>query len=321
MKSIHTVLYNFFIDRINVSKMGKMERLGANYIDTFRTYAGKAVMTQKELNEALADMLHSKQPFMAARFGATELLCASMFEFEINFRKEPAMKRLCNFSGFFPCDLELGCRFNDIIKQSCSNLDILGIWALRFEEYYIKKYANSNVRLTTLDSLDPWLFPEKPWSGALEGKKVLIIHPFSKSIIQQYSRRELIFPGTQILPEFELKTLKAVQTVAGEKDERFESWFHALEHMFKEAMQLDFEAAIIGCGAYGMPLASMIKEAGRQAIHLGGSTQILFGIKGKRWENPNRLNQPTRFFNDAWIRPEESERPKNFDSVEDGCYW
>lgn len=93
-----------------------------------------------------------------------------------------------------------------------------------------------------------------------------------------------MFDNPDILPEFELKTLKAVQTLAGEKEDRFKTWFEALNYMYTEAMKIDFDIAIIGCGAYGMPLASMLKEAGKKAIHMGGVTQILFGIKGKRWE-------------------------------------
>ena len=44
-----------------------------------------------------------------------------------------------------------------------------------------------------------------------------------------------------------------------------------------------------------------LKNAGKQAIHLGGATQLLFGIKGYRWEH----DYPTKiatFFNDAWTR-------------------
>lgn len=50
---------------------------------------------------------------------------------------------------------------------------------------------------------------------------------------------------------------------------------------FYFAMKINFDTAIIGCGAYGMPLAAQIKNAGRQAIHLGGAVQLLFGIKGE----------------------------------------
>ena len=45
-------------------------------------------------------------------------------------------------------------------------------------------------------------------------------------------------------------------------------------------MKFDFDVALIGCGAYGFPLAAKLKTAGKQAIHLGGVLQALFGIKG-----------------------------------------
>ena len=49
-----------------------------------------------------------------------------------------------------------------------------------------------------------------------------------------------------------------------------------------------FDIAIIGCGVYGFPLVAHGKRIGKKSIHLGGPTQMLFGIKGKRWlENPN----------------------------------
>lgn len=81
------------------------------------------------------------------------------------------------------------------------------------------------------------------------------------------------------MPEFELKVLKAVQTLAGGQDDRFTDWFEALDYMYCEALKMEFDVAIIGCGAYGMPLAAKLKQAGKKAVHLGGVTQILFGIK------------------------------------------
>jgi len=146
-----------------------------------------------------------------------------------------------------------------------------------------------------------------------------VIHPFENSIKAQYPKRKEIWEKHPILPKFELKTLKAVQTLCGEEDERFETWFDALEYMFCEAMKIDFDVAIIGCGAYGFPLAAKLKAAGKQAIHLGGATQLMFGIKGYRWEN-NYPSKIATFFNDAWIYPDASETPKNAKTVEKGCY-
>ena len=56
--------------------------------------------------------------------------------------------------------------------------------------------------------------------------------------------------------------------------------------MVKEIEKKDFDIALIGAGAYGMPLAYKIKKMGKKAIHIGGSLQCLFGIKGSRWEAP-----------------------------------
>lgn len=36
--------------------------------------------------------------------------------------------------------------------------------------------------------------------------------------------------------------------------------------------QIDFDVCIIGCGAYGLPLAAFVKRMGKQAIHLAGGT-------------------------------------------------
>jgi phytoene dehydrogenase-like protein len=81
---------------------------------------------------------------------------------------------------------------------------------------------------------------------------------------------------------------------------------------------LDFDVAIIGAGAYGLPLAAHIKRLGKKAIQLGGATQILFGIRGRRWD---RMPFFQGLYNEHWVRPLPEETPLNFQSVEDGCYW
>lgn len=54
--------------------------------------------------------------------------------------------------------------------------------------------------------------------------------------------------------------------------------------MKKKISTIDFDIASIGCGAYGLPLAGFImEELHKKAIYMGGGTQWLFGIKGRRW--------------------------------------
>ncbi|MDO5614604.1 MAG: hypothetical protein Q4G16_00310 [Cruoricaptor ignavus] len=89
--------------------------------------------------------------------------------------------------------------------------------------------------------------------------------------------------------------------------------------MKEKISKTDFDIAIIGCGAYGFPLASFIKNLGKQAIHLGGVTQLLFGITGKRWEDWEHYTSLRAENGKHWITP--TEAPKGFKNVENGCYW
>ena len=183
-----------------------------------------------------------------------------------------------------------------------------------------------NLRKVTLLALEPY-WATNPWTRALEGKKVLVIHPFASLIESQYAeKRELLFQDKRVLPNFELKTLQAVQSIGGESE--FKDWFEALDWMKNRMDATDYDIALIGCGAYGFPLGAHAKRMGKQSVHLGGALQLLFGIKGKRWENPNYgvpvfgvQNMYKRLFNEAWVYPTKNMQPKSADKVEGGCYW
>ncbi len=289
---------------------------------TDRHVAGQEkVQSATAINQKIFQMIKSNEPFMAGRFGAVELSTVRTFDFQINTKYKIVLSQLKNNAGFFSADCKSVINFTQLMLKSIPEVDVMGIWALPFEDYYLNHYGKKDLLTTYLLDLEPWSAPQNPWTAALEGKKVLVIHPFAETIKKQYEKRELLFPDTDILPKFQLKTLKAVQTVAGQKDERFATWFDALEWMYQEALKVDFDVAIIGCGAYGFPLAAKLKQAGKQAIHLAGATQLLFGIKGRRWEENDAFSYVQKFFNDAWVYPAEEDKPKNAEIVEGGCYW
>lgn len=284
-------------------------------------YAGKSICEKDELNILIKEKLISGEAFVAARYGYTEMFVMRTFDFRMRHNYQKAIDQLCLWSGFFPNNVKFGFRFVEIMKKASKKIDILGIELEPFEDYYIRFEMNKDLKITYLEDLEPWRNPQTPWSAGLAGKKVLVIHPFADTIRNQYQKRKQIFPGTEILPDFELVTLKAVQTIAGEKDDRFSDWFEALTYMYQEAIKKEFDVAIIGCGAYGLPLAEMLKSYGKQAIHLGGAVQILFGIRGKRWDEMEKYEYVRQFYNEAWVYPREDERPKRLQEVEDGCYW
>lgn len=286
-----------------------------------KRYAGKKRLTLEEGSDYIAELLKSPDPCMIARYGSTELgimkwRLAQKFGIIKEF-SAGEMQNITNNAGFFPKDQKLVAQFADLMLELSSELDLLGVFYWNMEDHIIKNFA-PQATIVRARAIEPW-YIENPWSEALEGKKVLIIHPFEDTIKSQYEKREQLFQGTNILPEIQLRTLKAVQTIAGEKDPRFETWFDALDYMYNRAMEIDFDVAIIGCGAYGFPLAAKLKQAGKKTIHMGGATQYLFGIKSKRAEDGNHV--VLKYVNDSWVRPSEAETPKNFKKVEGGCYW
>lgn len=281
----------------------------------------------------IAQALCDPAPCMIGRFGATEL--AAMLsawdvrdprpvwlkrwkvftgEMRASGRWSPRIRRhMAEWSGFFPLTDEALERFAARIEQDAAELDILGSWLA--EETRVRHLFPHAVIVPVKD-----LRPEQhdpPWSRVLAGKRVLVVHPFEESIRSQYAKREDLFSGCEVLPEFELLTLKAPQTLGGTSG-RFATWFDALEWICAETDRMDFDVAIIGAGAYGFPLAAHIKRSGRKAVHLGGATQIMFGIMGKRWEHDETLRP---FVNEYWTRPLPSETPDVAAKVEGGCYW
>ena len=81
---------------------------------------------------------------------------------------------------------------------------------------------------------------------------------------------------------------------------------------------ISYDIALISAGAYSLPLCVNAKINKKQAIHLGGSLQLMFGITGNRWSKSKQVHKK---LNSHWIRPLKEDRPDNFGMIENGCYW
>lgn len=280
----------------------------------------KPLITCDAVNKYIADCIENHIPTMVSRFGCFESRCMGQgYGIEYGWLKtytQTALKPIYNNAGVFPYGKDGAQNFFELTKDAIEDIDLLGVWTTEMHDYLVNVKCPSAMQITNLDNLEPFR-SESTWTKALAGKRVVVVHPFKDTIEMQYGKREYLFENPDMLPEFNLRVVKAVQTIAGQKDDRFEKWEQALQYMYGECMKEDFDVAIIGCGAYGMPLASMLKRAGKVAIHVGGATQVMFGIKGKRWDN----NSISGLYNSYWVRPMESDTPQNASSVEKGCYW
>lgn len=205
-------------------------------------------------------------------------------------------------SGLKPLSHQTLEEFFSLVTESFSEVDLLASW-VKGESYYSKYFSGSH--FCELTEIEPYR-STAPWTEALEGKTVLVIHPFDETIGRQYSEnRTRIFPGTNVLPQFELLTYRPPRSHFGEIHSA-SHWFELFDQMVAETSELDFDVAIIGAGPFGLPLAAALKRRGKVAVHLGGATQILFGIFGKRWESDEQV---AAMRNEFWTRPSHAETP------------
>ena len=302
----------------------KFRRLLTRLYDPYKnnTMYGNNILSDETGGIEIGKLLESDAPCMIGRIGCSEVLAVySGLEIKYGLRKhidKTASELVCTNAGFFPKTDNAICKFGDVYTESASQCDYFAYLLHHHIDYFVHKYCDPNVTVGTLRSLEPY-YCTKPWTAYLEGKKVLVVHPFEKSIRHQYeNNRDKLFEKKEYLPEFELKTVKAVQTI-GDNTAGFNDWFEALEFMKDQISKVDFDIAVIGCGAYGFPLAAYIKkELKKKSIVLGGATQILFGIKGSRWTNHPVISE---FFNEYWITPTRDEVPQGYRHIENGCYW
>ena len=299
----------------------------------------RGITDPDKVSELIYNLLASGKPCMIARYGGFEL--ASVVNY-LGVKKTQHScleyitghelqwwwnKRLMGFmqtnAGFFPSTEENLMKFGEMMLEDSKLVDILGSW--QKDEFYLSSNLTESKKIQLM-YLDPY-WSKKPWSRALEGKKVLVVHPFAETIKSQYVKRRYLFKVQDTLPDFKsLEVIKAIQSIGGESN-GYKDWFEALEYMMLEIDKHDYDVCLIGCGAYGFPLAAHVKRMGKQAIHMGGSLQLLFGIMGNRWDHdePHYENGVFIYYagleNKYWVRPSVSERPKTHKVVENSCYW
>lgn len=257
----------------------------------------------------------------AQAFGKIGGLEAEIAGFYLGPRKEgrpyPKLLRGQAFLnvGIFPDTDESLDAFCEALIAAASTMDIMGTMGYSGEPAVLNQHA-PQARLIPLNSLDPWYFPD-PWSRHLAGRRVVVVSPFAETIARQYQRRAEIWPGTDILPEFQLRTVR-MPLSPGLVPPAEPDWQTRLARL-KEALDAEpYDVALIGAGGISVLLAAHAKATGRMGFHTGGPTQILFGVRGRRWDVMPFFQER---MNDAWVRPDPVDTPPDVVKIERGSYW
>ena len=140
-----------------------------------------------------------------------------------------------------------------------------------------------------IESIYPFLRDFKVWG---EGKKILIVSPFSESIKYQTKPDRINnLINNYTFPNFTLVTYDTPITYNADitdlrPDVDTNNWIEQCRKMEEEISQLDFDTALLACASYATCLGSFISnEMGKKAIYIGGPLNVMFNIEGKRYNN------------------------------------
>lgn len=295
-----------------------------NYWLELRQQRGHPVLDDSATNHWLGDLISNGSPAAVGKLGSSECWALAWHLRVPRFYNytwcPPSFGELdlAEQSGVFPKTEDIFHRFADLYLDRLRHLDGGAVWQNVGEGRILTQYAPS-ARWVSLRGLEPYFFTH-PWSRELAGKKVLVIHPFEESIRSQVGRRDLVWRHMpEVLPHCEIEVIRAPY---GFSKTDFADWFDMLKWLEGQVdaafARNPFHVALIGCGAAGIPLAVKVKELGGIGIHLGGPLQLLFGIRGRRW-NQRAEFQP--IFNEHWVCPRPEETPEVADTVDGGGYW
>ena len=292
----------------------------------FRNQAESAQPPRSTPSEArenqVSRFLHQAGGGMWGKIGTTELLA---LEFSDRWLRpvwpktaswRRAAERLHIDSGVFPVTRGQFQGFLEIYQAAIRQLDGVHLWQKeKFLSIYEQEVAH---RLCPrADRLAAWQVGREVCQS-LAACRWLVVSPFTESMKRQAGRLAEIhglslFSKTLAhIPET-CRFLRSPQFSYLEPSP-YPTWSEGLARLTEEALGQEFDIALVGCGAWSLPLLANLKVAGKKGIHLGGETQLVFGIKGRRWDSYN-------IYNEHWIRPSDKETPKDFLRKENGCYW
>lgn len=288
----------------------------------------------------ITESVKSKKPFFVGKIGTSEL---DILIFYIQHRQPPAVRpypqsyviNITRNAGLFPAtDVAIDNWASYMIQNVLPNGDGFAAWnpspeLAAFETALIKKLS-PKAALFPLRSLEPYYVDdvENRWTYMIPSNtKVAVVSPFLNSIENQWKKHGEIWKNNPIWGSNPPEIIPirsgyspSLSSTNGKWSEEVinQGWQAAVNQIVNEVKEVEARFAIVGCGALSLPVCYKLKEEGIASVHTGGATQILFGIKGRRWLNHGTISN---FFNSSWEFPVKEEIPSKAREIEGGCYW
>lgn len=277
----------------------------------------------------IGEMILKNGPCAMGKIGTTELLGLEYLHRWIQPPYPQAAswhrpaKRLYECSGLFPVRRDIFYRWADEYQASLLQLDLVSQWQ-------VGPCYETALEAALLDRLCPRavrvgyyflriLNPHAPWLNDLAKLRWLVVHPFEETIrVQLPHLAELGVYSESARGDLARRArdtaILACPQLPYMVPPRHRDWFETLDDLKSKMGKMEFDIALIGAGAWSLPLVAHAKAMGKKGMHLGGSLQLMFGIKGGRFDN-------NRIYNSHWIRPLSKDIPTNYRLMENGAYW
>ena len=242
------------------------------------------VLSNEEGNQWISEHFQRGGAFVAGRLSMGSELCLLTAFRNGHILDKTSCNGAHNNAGIYPETPEILRTYAEILSAALAQLnetDVMATFGLAAEVPILREMPTA---VTKNRVLEPYYFGN-PWSRHLKNKTVLIVHGFVPSIKCQLRRQSTLFSNPLVLPEFRPKFVHMPFAFGGRMPHG--SYVETLEAV-KTMIDNDgeFDVAIVSTGAYGMPLAVYCKTAhNATAIAMGGGAQVLFGLKGHRWDS------------------------------------
>lgn len=283
---------------------------------------GLKMRSAKEIQLQIRNSLAKRLPLSVAKIGATEFFMLRWWLGEKVIASR--VNDLYGLSGVFPFDIEFFPKFAAAYAQALKTLDVLGLWTGKDEPSVYGKLgltATITYHENFSGNFCAVALGEDPgWILEMKGYRVMIISSFAEIFAERANEADWNRYWNGRIPWFEPANLTTVPFPYGFERPTQEKYSDSLDLLEKfkidhqETME-NSDIILLGCGAYAVPLLEWTRAHGKVGIHMGGEIQLLFGIKGGRWDETPGL------YNEHWIRPPAHLVPNSAARVENSCYW
>lgn len=285
-----------------------------------------------EIKKAIQQCLKENKGLLVGRFGTIELECLLVGK-EIRPEQITILERN---AGIFPTTPTSISLWQEEYTKAVQQSDFLATgWYApleKAEERLLQRFRWEGYPVK-LRCLEPYYVdPCYRWTSELEGQDVCVVSSFADSMEKQVKEnREKIWKENHVdslLPPLTrwhfIKTGYSPILAQGRAtwmdalDTDVSSWHEAVDKLEANILATGAKVVLLGCGGLAMVLGQRLKAKGKICIVMGGAIQVLFGIRGKRWEHHSIISH---FWNDAWSWPSLDETPAGANEVEGACYW